>query len=478
MPLASLRLSTPVLVKWKMESMTNGLQRDLERLAAGLAPGALILDPDGMGGYRWDRANDPDAGTPMAVVRVSSTAEVSVVVRLAAQHGASIVIRGAGSGLSGGSTAVDGCIVISTERMRSIEIDPVTRTAVVEPGALNAEVKRAAAEHGLWYPPDPSSFEICSIGGNVATNAGGLCCVKYGVTSDYVLGMTVVLADGMAVELGGPRVKDVAGYSLTKLFVGSEGTLGVVTRIVLRLVPAQRAPHTLVGVFSTLDAATDTVVAISQRMRPAMLEFMDQTSINAVEDMTHMGLDRGAAAMLVVQSDEPTDTAAMEILEVADLCKAYLATEVFTTDDLEVGAVFVAARRMAIPAVERKGALLLEDVGVPIPHLGALVRGIAAIAKQHDLMIAVIAHAGDGNTHPLIVHDPADPQQSAHAHSAYGEIMNLAIQLGGTITGEHGVGRLKKMWLADYLGPEAHMLNRRIKDALDPQGVFGVGVMF
>ncbi len=458
--------------------MTHGLKRGLEQLAEELAPGAVILDQDSMAGYRWDRANDPNAGTPIAVVRVSSTAEVSRVVRLAAQHGVSIVIRGAGSGLSGGSTAIDGCIVISTERMRSIEIDPVTRTAVVEPGALNVEVKLAAAKHGLWYPPDPSSFEICSIGGNVATNAGGLCCVKYGVTSDYVLGMTVVLADGTAVDLGGPRLKDVAGYALTKLFVGSEGTLGVVTRIVLRLVPTQRAPHTLVGVFPTLEAATETVLAITQRMRPAMLEFMDQASINAVEDMVNMGLDREAAAMLVVQSDEPPDTAATEILEVASLCEANLATEVFTTDDLEIGAAFVAARRMAIPAVERKGTLLLEDVGVPIPHLGTLVRGIAGIAQDRDVMIAVIAHAGDGNTHPLIVHDPTDPKQTAQAHNAYGDIMHLAIQLGGTITGEHGVGRLKKMWLADYLGPEAHMLNRRIKDALDPHGLFGVGVMF
>ncbi len=458
--------------------MSNGLKRDLEQLAEGLATGAVVLDEDSMAGYRWDRANDPDAGTPLAVVRVSSTAEVSQVVRLAARYGIPIVIRGAGSGLSGGSTAIDGCIVISTERMRSIQIDPVTRTAVVEPGALNADVKRAAAKHGLWYPPDPSSFEICSIGGNVATNAGGLCCVKYGVTSDYVLGVTVVLADGVAVELGGPRVKDVAGYSLTKLFVGSEGTLGVVTRVVLRLIPAQRAPHTLVAVFATLEAATETVVAITQRMRPAMLEFMDRASINAVEDVANMGLDREAAAMLVVQSDEPTDAAAAEILAVAGLCEVNLATEIFTTDDVEIGEAFVAARRMAIPAVERKGALLLEDVGVPIPQLGSLVRGIATIAQDRDLTIAVIAHAGDGNTHPLIVHDPTDPTQTAQAHGAYGEIMNLAIELGGTITGEHGVGRLKKTWLAAYLGPEAHLLNRRIKDALDPHGLFGVGVMF
>lgn len=458
--------------------MITGLQADLQLLAERLASDAVILEPDRMAGYRWDRANDPDAGTPVAVVRVGSSADVSQVVRVAARHRVPVVIRGAGSGLSGGATAIDGCVVISTERMRSIHIDPVTRTAVVEPGALNAEVKRAAAQHGLWYPPDPSSFEFCSIGGNVATNAGGLCCVKYGVTTDYVLGLTVVLADGAVVELGGPRLKDVAGYALTKLFVGSEGTLGVVTSIVLRLIPEQRTPHTLVATFPTLEAATDTVVAICRRMRPAMLEFMDQASINAVEDIAHMGLHRDAAAMLVVQSDEPTDAAAADILEVTRLCELNLATEVFATDDAEAGAAFVAARRMAIPAVERMGSLLLEDVGVPIPQLGNLMRGIATIAQRRNVTIAVIAHAGDGNTHPLIVHDPTDSQQIEQAHLAYGEIMDLAIELGGTITGEHGVGRLKKRWLADYLGPEALSLNRRIKDALDPQGLFGVGVMF
>ncbi len=216
---------------------------ELAALAARLKPGAVLLDADRMAAYRWDRAHAPDAGVPAAVVRVESTEDVQEVVRLASRTATPVVVRGGGSGLSGGSTAIDGCIVLSTERMRAVTIDPVTRIAVVEPGALNVEVKSAAAEHGLWYPPDPSSYEFCSIGGNVATNAGGLCCVKYGVTSDYVLGLTVVLADGTAVELGGPRLKDVAGYSLSKLFVGSEGTLGVITRIVLRLVPPSASPN-------------------------------------------------------------------------------------------------------------------------------------------------------------------------------------------------------------------------------------------
>ncbi|PUA80200.1 FAD-binding oxidoreductase [Nocardioides currus] len=425
--------------------------------------------------YRRDRADDPGAGVPLAVVRARSTADVQAAVRFAAAHAVPVVPRGAGSGLSGGASAVDGCLVVSTERMADIEVDPVTRTAVVQPGLMNAQVKAAAAEHDLWYPPDPSSYEICSIGGNVATNAGGLCCVKYGVTTDYVLGMTVVLADGSAVTLGGPRLKDVAGLSLTKLFVGSEGTLGIVTEVVLRLIPRQRPPATLVATFATLDDATDTVLAITRQLRPSMLEFMDGPTINAVEDLTKMGLDRTAAAMLVIQSDEPAGHATAECELIAKLCSEHSATEVFHTDDPDEGEAFVVARRSAIPAVERTGTLLLEDVGVPLPQLGALVDGIAAIAADRDLTIAVIAHAGDGNTHPLIVFDPGDADMTERAQTAYGEVMDLALRLGGTITGEHGVGRLKRPWLADYLGPDVLALTHKIKDALDPQGILNPG---
>jgi glycolate oxidase len=451
---------------------------DLAPLVSALGGDVVLVDPDRMAGYRWDRANDPDAGVPLAVVRAGSTEDVQTAVRFAAEHGLAVVPRGAGSGLSGGSSAVDGCLVVSTERMTRVVVDPVTRTLVAQPGAMNAAVKAAAAEHDLWYPPDPSSYEICSIGGNVATNAGGLCCVKYGVTTDYVLGLTVVLADGTAVELGGPRLKDVAGLSLTKLFVGSEGTLGIVTRVVLRLIPAQRPPATLVATFATLDDATATVLAITRQMRPSMLEFMDRPTINAVEDMTRMGLDRSAAAMLVIQSDEPAGHAALEIATITGICEEHRATEVFSTDDPDEGEAFVVARRSAIPAVERTGTLLLEDVGVPLPQLGALVGGIAAIAEVHDVTIAVIAHAGDGNTHPLIVFDPSDADLTSRAQKAYGEVMSLAIDLGGTITGEHGVGRLKKPWLVDQIGADAMELNRRVKNALDPQGILNPGAVF
>lgn len=447
----------------------------LASLIDDLPDGMVVTDPTVTEGYRQDRAFDPSAGKPLAVVRPRRTEEVQTVLRWATAHRVPVVTRGAGSGLSGGATALDDGIVLSTEKMRDITVDPVTRTAVCQPGLFNAEVKKAVAEHGLWYPPDPSSYEICSIGGNVATNAGGLCCVKYGVTTDYVLGMQVVLADGTAVRLGGARLKDVAGLSLTKLFVGSEGTLGVVTEVTLRLVPKQNASSIVVATFSSVETAVEAVLGVTARLRPSMLEFMDAVAINAVEDTLRMDLDRGAAAMLVAGSDE-RGRAGSEDAEIMSAVFAEIgATEVFSTDDPDEGEAFVAARRFCIPAVEAKGSLLLEDVGVPLPALGELVTGIARIAAERDLMISVIAHAGDGNTHPLIVYDPADAGMTERAHLAFGEIMDLAVGLGGTITGEHGVGRLKRPWLADYLGPDVMDLNRRIKQALDPQGILNPG---
>lgn len=447
----------------------------LADLIASLPEGVVVTDPAITDGYRHDRAFDPSAGTPLAVVRPRRTEEVQTVMRWATAHKVPVVPRGAGTGLSGGATALANGIVLSTEKMRDITVDPVTRTAVCQPGLLNAEVKKAVAQYGLWYPPDPSSYEICSIGGNIATNAGGICCVKYGVTTDYVLGLQVVLADGTAIRLGGARLKDVAGLSLTKLFVGSEGTLGIVTEVTLRLLPAQNTSSVVVATFASLESAVDAVLGVTARLRPSMLEFMDQVSINAVEDTLRMDLDRNAAAMLVAGSDERGRTGNEDAELIAAVFAENKATDVFSTSDPDEGEAFVAARRFCIPAVEAKGSLLLEDVGVPLPALGSLVTGVADIAEHHDLMISVIAHAGDGNTHPLIVYDAADAEMTARANLAFGEIMQLAIGLGGTITGEHGVGRLKRPWLDGYLGPDVMMLNQRIKQALDPLGILNPG---
>ena len=449
----------------------------ISALSGELPDGMVVTDPDILASYRQDRAFDPAAGTPLAVVRPMTTEQVQAVLRWASAHRVPVVPRGMGTGLSGGATALDGGIVLSTEKMREITVDPVTRTAVAQPGLLNAEVKKAVAEYGLWYPPDPSSYEICSIGGNIATNAGGLCCVKYGVTTDYVLGMQVVLADGTAVRLGGPRLKDVAGLSLTKLFVGSEGTLGVVTEVTLRLLPPQRTSATVVATFDSVEAAAGSVVAITGKIRPSMLEFMDAVAINAVEDKLRMGLDRDAAAMMVAASDDRGPAGAADAEFMAQVFTEAGATECFSTDDPDEGEAFVAARRYAIPAVEAKGSLLLEDVGVPLPRLADLVGGVAKIAADAGLTISVIAHAGDGNTHPLIVYDPSDAAMTERANKAFGDIMDLAVGLGGTITGEHGVGRLKKPWLAGQIGPDAMELNRRIKAALDPQGILNPGAL-
>jgi glycolate oxidase len=449
----------------------------LDELVAALPPDTVLTDPDLIASYRQDWARDPDAGTPLAVVRANSTADVQAVLRWATRHQVPVVPRGAGSSLSGGSTAVEGGVTLSLERMRTVEIDPVTRVAIARPGALNADVKAAAAAHGLWYPPDPSSFEICSIGGNAATNAGGLCCVKYGVTTDYVLGMEVVLADGTVVRLGGPRLKDVAGLSLLKLFVGSEGTLGVITELTLRLLPAPPPACTLVATFPSVEAAALAVVAITSRLRPSMLELMDNGSINAVEDLVRMGLDRRAGALLLARSDAPGAAAQLEIDAIRAACEEHNADEVFTTADPDEGEAFAAARRAAFPAMERLGTLLLEDVGVPVPQLPTLVHGIRAIAAERDTAIVVVAHAGDGNTHPIIAYPPGDPAAEQRARAAFGEVMDLAISLGGTITGEHGVGRLKAPWLPAQVGPEVMALTRRVKDALDPDGILNPGVV-
>ena len=453
------------------------METALEQLVATLGD-AVRTDPVTCENYRFDWSRDPTAGVPMAVVRPRDAAEVQSTVRWAAEHRVPVVPRGAGSGLSGGSSAVAGGIVISLERMDSIEIDLAARVAIVEPGAFNADVKAAAAQHGLWYPPDPSSYEICSIGGNIATNAGGLCCVKYGVTTDYVLGLDVVLADGTLITLGGKRIKDVAGLSLIKLFVGSGGTLGVITRAVLRLIPAQGPRSTLVAYFPTVQAAADTVVAIGKTLRASMLELMDQTSINAVEDYRSMGLDRSAGAMLIAQSDAPGAASAAEIEIMESACTTAGAKEVFITTDPDEGELFVAARRAAFPAIETRGAILLEDVGAPVPALPELLSGIAAVAEQHAVEIPVVAHAGDGNTHPIVVFDRGDAAAQERAYLAFNEIMQLAIRLGGTITGEHGVGRAKKAALPAQLGPQVMALSHKIKNALDPLGILNPGAIF
>jgi glycolate oxidase len=443
----------------------------LRALQAALPAGVVVTDPDVVEGYRFDRATTVPAGTPLALVRATSTADVQATLRVASAHGIAVVPRGAGTGLSGGASAIDGAITLSTERMRAVAIDPAAMVAVVQPGLLNAEVKAAAREHGLWYPPDPSSFEICSIGGNLATNAGGLCCVKYGVTTDYVLGLEVVLADGRAVRLGGQTIKDVAGYDLKRLFVGSEGTLGIITEATLRLRPLPPPATTIVGTFGDVVAAGRAVTAVVAELRPAALELMDAAAVAAVEAVRPMGLDPGIGALLLAQVDGSPDEAAL----VSQCFQAAGATYVAVSDDPEEGELLMGARRMAIPCVERLGTVLIEDISVPIPRIPDLVAVVVAIAARHATAIPVIGHAGDGNLHPLVTFDAADPDATARAEAAFDEIMTAALELGGTVTGEHGVGTLKARHLAHQLGPDVMAMTRAVKAALDPAGILNPG---
>jgi len=436
-----------------------------------LPPGTVVTDPDVIEPYRYDRAMTARPGRPLAVVRANSTADVQATLRIASRFGTPVVTRGAGTGLSGGSAAIDDCITLSTERLREITVDPAAMSAIVQPGLLNSEVKAAAREHGLWYPPDPSSFEICSIGGNLATNAGGLCCVKYGVTSDYVLGMEVVLADGRAVRLGGGTVKDVAGYDLKRLFVGSEGTLGVITEATLRLRPLPPPMSTIVATFANVVDCGCAVTKIIASLRPAVLELMDSAAVQAVERVRPMGLAPDIGALLIGQSDVGPEEAS----RIGQACSEAGATYVAITDDVEEGELLMGARRMAIPCVERLGTVLIEDVGVPIPQVPALVAAVAEIAERTETAIPVIGHAGDGNFHPLVTFDSQDPAAAARAEQAFDEIISVALELGGTITGEHGVGTLKAVHLSRQLGSDVLGIMKSIKNALDPQGILNPG---
>ncbi|MGH8824844.1 MAG: FAD-binding oxidoreductase [Jiangellaceae bacterium] len=448
-------------------------------LRAGLPDSVLVDDPDRMESYRFDRALFCPAGRPAAVVLARERGHVEYTLRTASRLGVPVVPQGARSGLSGAANAIDGCIVLSLERMdRIVEIDPANRLAVVEPGVMNAVFSRAVAEHGLFYPPDPSSWEFCSIGGNLSTNSGGLCCVKYGVTTDYVRGLEVVLASGEVVRTGRRTVKGVAGYDLTRLFVGSEGTLGVITQATVALRPETQRPHTVAAVFDSPVAAARAVTAIMAGGHvPSLLEIMDATCIRVVNEWKRMDLPADAGAMLLAQSDNGA-AAAAEMAEVASLCGRAGATEVAETSDPAEGEMLLEARRVALPALERLGTTMIDDVCVPLTRFADLFEGVEKLAAAHDVVIGVVGHAGDGNMHPTVVFDSDDADQTRRAEDAFGAVMDLGLELGGTITGEHGIGMLKKPWLSREIGPVAMRLHRDLKRVLDPAGILNPGKIF
>lgn len=445
-----------------------------------LPTASVITDRDMMATYRYDRAMLCDAGWPVAVVQARSTEDVATTLSAANEHRVPVVPQGARSGLSGAANAIDHGIVLTLEKMNKVlEVDVPNRLVVTQPGVFNADLSRAVAKEGLFYPPDPSSWEFCSIGGNLATNSGGLCCVKYGVTTDYVLGLEVVLASGEVLRTGRRTVKGVAGYDLTSLFVGSEGTLGVITEATLALRPGAQRPLTVAGVFRDAESACAAISAVvAAGLVPSLLEFMDQTSIRAVNDSFHMGISDEAGALVLAQSDSGPPRAPAELEVIGGICESAGAFEVAIADDPQEGELLLAARREVLTAFEKLGTTMIDDVCVPRDRLAKLVAGIGAIAQASGLTIGVVGHAGDGNFHPTVVFDHQDPEQVRTAKKAFDDVMLLSLELGGTITGEHGVGVLKKALLAREVGDLSLRIHADIKRSLDPMGILNPGKVF
>jgi glycolate oxidase len=449
----------------------------LDAVGAALPGLKLLTDEADRESYRFDETAYLEAGLPLAVALPTTTAEVSTLMRLATEHRMPVVPRGAGSGLSGGAAGIDGALTIAFTRMdRVLEIDHANLCVVTQPGILNAELKKVVAEEGLFYAPDPASYEICSIGGNLGTNAGGLCCIKYGQTRDSVLALEVVLADGTVIRTGGRNVKDVAGYALTHLFVGSQGTLGLITEATLRLRPTPPARSTLLAFFASLDEAGDAVARImASGLVPVTLELMDRPTIAAVDDWHHLGLDREAEAMLMIESDLPTAGAAAELGLAREACEAAGATSLVQAADAQEADWLRQARRLALRALERIGNVRMEDVGVPRARVPELLRAISAIAARHRVDCATFGHAGDGNLHPNFIFARDDPDAEERLEAAKHDLYLAAIELGGTVTAEHGIGVARRDYLELQRGAAAVGVMRSIKQALDPLGILNPG---
>ncbi len=459
--------------------MAAGIVTDpfLEAVRARVPGLRLLTETTDREAYRHDETAYLPTGLPGAVALPTETAQVAELVRLCAEHDVPIVPRGAGSGLSGGASGIDGALTIAFTAMdRILEIDTGNLCVVTQPGVINAALKAAVAEHGLFYAPDPASFEMCSIGGNLGTNAGGLCCVKYGQTRESVLSLEVVMADGTVIRTGGKSIKDVAGYSLTHLIVGSQGTLALITEATLRLRPTPPPRSTLLAFFPTLESAGDGVAAIAAAgLSPVTLELMDRFTIRAVDDMHDLGLDRDAAALLMIESDLPGAAADDELARGEAACTAAGATATVRSRDAAEADLLRQARRAAHWALEKLGDVKMEDIGVPRARVPDMLREIERIAAKHDVRIGTFGHAGDGNLHPDLVLERGDPRGAAITRAVQEDLYRAAIALGGTVTGEHGIGSARVEWLEAQRGPDAVRVMRLIKTALDPQGLLNPG---
>jgi glycolate oxidase len=456
----------------------------LADLGSRLSPGSLTTDPDVIDAHSSDEALFCPREGAIALVRAASAEDVQEVMRFATEHRVPVVPQGARSGISGGANAVPGGILLNVSKMKAVvAVNEAERLVTVGPGIINQDLKDHLAPFGLSYPPDPGSVALSSIGGNIATNAGGLCCVKYGVTRDYVRSLKVVLADGTLTTLGPETAKGVAGLDMRHLFIGSEGTLGIVVEATLRLIPALPDPFTAIATFPDERSGLQTVADfMAGGGVPSLLEFLDGASLRMLNDYGDFGLDAEAGAMLIMQVDQsPTESeAAMETFaEVARRCGAL---DVAYSDDPADSAALITARRMIQPAYEKfaaahGGGQLLDDVCLPRTAVPEFCDRLSALRESSGLEIALVAHAGDGNMHPSVFFDAGDEAATATAQEVFEEIMAIGIELGGTITGEHGVGYLKRAWLPNELDEGSRRIQLAVKNALDPLGILNPGKM-
>lgn len=453
-------------------SSTDVLRRLTDELGS-----AVVTEGPAFDAVHTDKSGFRSDGRSLALVTARSVADVQAVLRLATEHRVPVVPRGAGTGLAAGAVGTAGAIVLSTAAMdRILEISLEDELAVVEPGVLNQALSDAVAPDGLIFSPDPASKAISSIGGNIATNAGGLLCAKYGVTREAVLGLAVVLPDGRLVRTGRRSVKGVTGYDLTALLTGSEGTLGVIVEATVKLRPIPTGSVVTLGAYfpSVVAAAAASAAITAARLRPAVMELMDEAALAAIARHTGAALDRGAAYLLVQTDGGGAEEEARRVLEIVTASGG----DAETTDDPVAGEALLAVRRAFHPALEAVGEVLIEDVCVPRSALPAMFTAIRAIEERTGLSIPTVAHAGDGNLHPNFVLPPGSVEVGEEIWEAAAELFRTAVALGGTLTGEHGVGLLKRRWLAEELGEDSLALQRGIKAVFDPLGIMNPGKVF
>jgi glycolate oxidase len=418
---------------------------------------------------------------PDAVVSPRNTKEVSEVLKVCNEYKVPIVPRGSGTNLCGGTCPTEGGVVLLFKHMNKIvELDEENLTITVQPGVITLDVTNAVEAKGLFYPPDPGSMKISTIGGNINENSGGLRGLKYGVTRDYVIGLEVVMPNGDILRTGGKLAKDVAGYDLTRLMVGSEGTLGIITEATLKLIPMPETKKTMLALYSDLEAAARTVSKIiSNKIIPITLEFLDQPTLKVVEDYVKIGLPIDAKAVLLIEQDGSPEVVNRDIERMTEICKQEGSFSVQVAATEEEALALTTARRTALSALARlKPTTILEDATVPRSEVANMVKAINMIAEKYKLDICTFGHAGDGNLHPTCPTDSRNHEEMERVEMAFAEIFEKAVELGGTITGEHGVGVMKAPYLELKLGKEGIAVMKAIKQALDPNNIMNPGKVF